>query len=148
VQVLLKSGDTLSLRIPTLLPELSSVKSITSLSKDHFPAVLGMDTDDSSKSGILSALYNNDLPAIAAGCECREEILKRFARQKRRQSGSARFIRPDALAGVHVSAQATMLYIKRKYPVLKGFVHSFLDIENKLGKHQQGYDHKKSMCDL
>jgi hypothetical protein len=42
VEVALHSGKTMILRIPTLLPELSSIKYVRSLSINHFPASIGM----------------------------------------------------------------------------------------------------------
>lgn len=132
VQVLLQSGKKLLLRIPTLLPELSSVSSIISLSSDHFPAALGMHTDDSTED-ILRTLYSGQQPAISTCCGCREKILRKFSRQKRRIR-NAKIPRTELQPIAHVSSQAAVLCIKKKYPVLKGFAHAFLNIENKLGK--------------
>jgi hypothetical protein len=64
VEVILRNGNTMRIQIPTLLPELSSIKSVRSLSSHHFPASLG-DSENLSSDG-----FPNTLTPSSSCCNC------------------------------------------------------------------------------
>jgi hypothetical protein len=81
VEVILRNGTRMQIQIPTLLPELSSIKFVRSLSPHHFPASLGEPGD----------LFDGNWSPPLSCCSCPQQVAPSSQRLLEKQKTGSPF---------------------------------------------------------